>query len=54
LNTIKDVELLSTTTKDGLRKAFKKLNLRKKFKFEDKLRPSTDIKIWKYVVKNQL
>jgi len=52
-NAIKDVELLAQTTKDNLRRSIKKLNLRKKYLDGDKLKPSTDAKIWKYEVKYQ-
>jgi hypothetical protein len=52
-NSIKDVELLAQTTKDNLRRSIKKLNLRKKYLDGDKLKPSTDAKIWKYEVKYQ-
>jgi len=52
-NSIKDVELLATTTKDNLRRSIKKLALRKRYLEGDRLKPSTDAKIWKYEVKYQ-
>ena len=52
-NAIKDVELLATTTKDNLRRSIKKLALRKRYLEGDRLKPSTDAKIWKYEVKYQ-
>jgi hypothetical protein len=52
-NAIKDVELLAQTTKDNLRRSIKKLHLRKKYLDGDRLKPSTDAKIWKYEVKYQ-
>jgi len=50
-NTIKDVELLATATKDNLRRSFRKLDLRKKYSDENRLSVNTDEKIWKYEVK---
>jgi len=51
--TIKDVELLADTTDNSLGKSVRRLNLRKKYLDGDKLKPSTDAKIWKYEVKYQ-
>lgn len=53
-NAIKDVELLADTTKNNLRRSIRKLNLRKKYLTEDRLKPNTDAKIWKYEVKSQI
>lgn len=52
-NQIKDVELMATTTKDNLRRSFKKLELRKRYLGSDRLKPVTDAKIWKFEIKNQ-
>jgi hypothetical protein len=54
MNTIKDVELLAQSTKDNLRRSFRKLDLRKKYIEGDGLSPNTDEKIWKYEVKSQI
>jgi hypothetical protein len=51
-NTIKDVELLAKSTKNNLRRSIRKLNLRKKYTDADKLKASTDRKIWKYEIKS--
>jgi len=55
-NTIKDVQLLASSTKSNLRRSVRKLNLRKKYLDDDKkeLKPSTDLKIWKYEIKSQI
>lgn len=47
-NTIKDVELIAQTTKDGLRKSVRKLDLRKRYSDDGRLSANTDEKIWKY------
>jgi hypothetical protein len=52
-NQIKDVELLATTTKSNLRRSIRKLDLRKRYLGSDKLKPTTDAKIWKFEVKYQ-
>lgn len=54
LNTIKDVELIAQSTKDNLKRAVRKLNLRKRFKDADRLKASTDEKIWQYEIKYQI
>lgn len=54
MNTIKDVELLATSTKDKLRRSVRKLDLRKKYEMGGKLTANTDVKIWKYEIKYQL
>lgn len=54
MNTIKDVELLATSTKDNLRRAIRKLDLRKKYIAGDGLNANTDAKIWKYEIKTQI
>lgn len=53
-NAIKDVELLADTTKNNLRRSIRKLQLRKKYLDEDRLKPLTDAKIWKYECKSQV
>ena len=50
---VKDVELLASTTKDNLANSVKRLNLRKKYLDDGRLKPNTDAKIWKYQVKYQ-
>jgi hypothetical protein len=53
-NTIKDVELLATSTRSNLGRSVRKLELRKKY-IDDagkELKPSTDAKIWKYEIKS--
>lgn len=52
-NQIKDVNLLAQTTKDGIGRAVRKLNLRKKYEGNGKLTPTFDVKIWKYEIKTQ-
>jgi hypothetical protein len=52
-NQIKDVSLLATTTKDGIARAVRKLNLRKRYLDEDRITPTFDVKIWKYEIKTQ-
>jgi len=54
MNTIKDVELLATSTKDNLRRSIRKLDLRKKYQDGSGLKANTDAKIWKYEIKTQL
>lgn len=54
MNTIKDVELLAQSTMDNLSRSVKKLNLRKKYLDQDRLKASTDEKIWKYEIKYQI
>lgn len=53
-NQIKDVELLASMTKDNLRRSIRKLALREKYLEGNKLKPSTDAKIWKYECKSQI
>ena len=53
-NLVKDVELLAESTKSKLKRSVRKLNLRKKYLDEDRLKPTTDVKIWKYEVKSQI
>jgi hypothetical protein len=52
-NAIKDTELLAVTTQGNLNRSIRKLNLRKRYVEGDKLKPTTDAKIWKYEVRYQ-
>jgi hypothetical protein len=53
-NTVKEVELLATTTKNNISRSVKRLNLRKRYLgTPGKLTPLIDAKIWKYEVKYQ-
>jgi len=52
-NQIKDVELLAQTTKDNIRRSVRKLQLRKKYLDNGKMKPTFDVKIWKYEIKCQ-
>jgi len=53
-NTIKDVELLASSTKSNLRRSVRKLDLRKRYVDDagKELKPTTDLKIWKYEIKS--
>jgi hypothetical protein len=53
-NSIKDVELLASSTKNNLRRSVRKLSLRDKKLNDGELKPTTDVKIWKYEVKSQI
>jgi hypothetical protein len=50
---IKDVEMMSTTTKDNIDRPVRKLNLRKKYKERNngKVPPNKDAMIWKYEIR---
>jgi hypothetical protein len=53
-NTIQDVKLLATTTKENLGKSIRKLDLRKKYDGKGKLNANMDEKVWRYEIKYQL
>jgi hypothetical protein len=53
-NTIQDVKLLATTTKENLGKSIRKLELREKYDGKGKLNANMDEKIWRYEIKYQV
>jgi len=53
-NTIEDVKLLATTTKEQLGKSIRKLDLRAKYDAKGKLNANMDEKVWSYEIKYQL